>query len=282
MTLTGVTDLLLYQNWISTRYRLKKLNKNINIVTSRKNLNSIRHCKNVIYTIGFGKRYFDMAKMCAISIREKGKFNGDVLIFTDLNEKSNNYYNVISVSTVSENLKHMKIICGKKIDIKKYHNIAFVDADIMFCRKINSELFDGLQCGKVKYVVESQSPLIHSPAHNAMFKYKDLNKFSCHGINSGFFVINSKYIKKMLDIWSEIIKTGHRYRQSGLYDQPAFNYMIYNNIYKGCKYNAKIKYGHLGNMPKRLMNKFDFIHFTLNSKNKMKSIFKKEFTGIEI
>ncbi|MFW6130912.1 MAG: hypothetical protein ACOC56_06975, partial [Atribacterota bacterium] len=155
-------------------------------------------------------------------------------------------------------------------------------ADIMFCKKIDDKLFDGLKCGKVKYITENQSFFAHSPEHNAMFKYKDLNKFSCCGINSGFFVINSKYIKKMLDTWSKIIKTGRRYRQSRLYDQPAFNFMIYNNVYKGLKYNAKVKYGHLGKTPKKLVNKFDFIHFTLNSKNKMKSIFKAEFGGMKI
>ena len=192
----------------------------------------------LIYLIALGQPYWKLAKICIQSLRNAGKYTGDILLITD----DTFFYPILNVTLYQANYKdsqcskYWKVDCLSLIDLSRYQKIMYLDVDTI-CLKPIQIIFDYCQDD----LIHSELPMLPGKFHSITGRWMGecltedekviADRRKVRGSNSGFFCCPSKLIKIFLDAWKYEID---RYKCDYAFDQPPFNAIIYRETVK-CK-----------------------------------------------
>ncbi|MEI6728396.1 MAG: glycosyltransferase [bacterium] len=206
--------------------------------------------KQVVYYTAFGSNpYYQNAKISIQSLIELGKFNGDIVVFSD---KPFEYFGVINILIQPDHFSkifELRYIAGQYFDFSKYDKIMYLDTDILVVRPINPLFENGLD---FIYFEEPDYYFLTGSISSIFFDWKTrLTKIYKHSINAGQFVVSGKLYPKMMKIWEQNVdKFRHRkapvfnwkIKKTWFYDQGALNYIIRTNLIEAEKIYGSIRF----------------------------------------
>lgn len=190
---------------------------------------------NLIYLISFGDRaYHDMTRLCVKSLRRRGNFHGDIIVFSDGTfEVDEENVTVINFPKMNDpfKIKTLKSNAYKWIDLSKYKQIAYMDSDMLAIRDVKS-----LFCANGKSIVcASEYPfnsMLSESSGSSLFKHSErarvMNRW---GLNTGFLAMNSNSFKRNMSLWYKtIIEKKHSLHE--WIDQPCFNWLAFQKRFQ--------------------------------------------------
>jgi hypothetical protein len=185
----------------------------------------------------YGFQYEILAKLTIDTLRNAGKYTGDIIVFTD----NPNWLNGIKATPVIMSRQRFgkahpatyRFMIADFIDTSKYDQIMYLDSDIL-CLKDIEPLFTAKDC--LKYTKENFL-LDQSENNYRCFSVRDRIKYGKElVINSGQFCIDSKYFKDYLKII--LNQVTDQYIHIFCADQSAFNVCLYKGFIIGEPWNA--------------------------------------------
>lgn len=189
-----------------------------------------------IYLACAGNAYMHQAELCVWSLREEGRFNGDILVFTTPGQKYNtrlgNWAEVIEVDLGDQiNWYVGRIHALKHRDMTCYKRIMYLDSDILATSSLQP-MFDSYAPGKFNYVVGNGKVSSWKLMHT-FFSSKQMKE---HGdksmINSGTYIIDNDVDLTLFDHWLDAyeseVSNESKGRKRFRCDQPVLNRIIYD------------------------------------------------------
>jgi lipopolysaccharide biosynthesis glycosyltransferase len=190
----------------------------------------ITETKHLVYMISMGSSvYHQMTRLCIQSLRQWGKFTGDLVVFTD---QPRNFSNLgvttfsVPAKTTSFEIKLLKSKAAEILDVHKYSNVAFLDSDMIVLRNINS-----LFCARGSSIACASEFPFHSMLHDvhgsSLLRFEERERAKLKwGLNSGFVAMQSKYFRSNMRIWSNAIIRYRAYLTNAI-DQPCLNILVF-------------------------------------------------------
>lgn len=87
---------------------------------------------NLLFSIAFGSDAWHQCVIMVDSMRKFGKFDGDIVIFSDSNERMDGADVVFSpLKDECYSIMAVRWLIGKDFDVSKYDRVAMIDADIV-------------------------------------------------------------------------------------------------------------------------------------------------------
>lgn len=223
---------------------------------------------DVIYYSCSGDTYVGEAKMSIKSLRTKGKYTGDIILFTGVNQNVGDVdCQVVKIDIGPQvNWFRGRFIVKDFFDFSKYDKVLYTDSDTI-CIKPIQIMFDHHQANKVSYVVERQS--IRASANSVYYmteQQMEENK-EHNTVNSGNFIMDGKEFKVNMDMWADTyfnkclidpLDPVYAVRHRKLGDQSAFQKLVV------CKdYNANHLPRGIVSMPynERIQDNCVIVHF---------------------
>lgn len=239
---------------------------------------------NLIYTISYSSlpgtdnrkmnRIEDMTKLCIKSIRDLGKYNDDILIFTD----SSTDYDDLDVDIVNFspqpnnifNVVIMKARAREYFDSNKYDSIMYMDTDIIAINNINKifEYSTNQICFGEEFPYNLIVPVDEAlRPHNPVLTKEESNQLKgVPRINSGLFVCDQSIYDEYMQIFENyMLEYQHIKSETGERDQ---NYITTAIIREDINYqhlpHGWIEFPTVSSKngpPPIINNKTKFLHF---------------------
>lgn len=213
----------------------------------------------------------ELLELSLRSLREKARFKGDIIVFTDFTRKLDNedalqITRVIIERSPSEDPKNFRIYMNEYYDFSKHTKIIYIDFDILVMKNIN-KAFDQIKTDAIYF---TYAPFLewHTEAFMAgsyIDQYRDTKivKGSVTGICSGIFGIRTHILDDLLSLWRKVLETTPTNN-----DQHALNELIVKERFKAIAYpNEWVSYPlqvKQDGDDKRIMNKkgnYIFYHY---------------------
>jgi hypothetical protein len=172
----------------------------------------------VYYTLGGDDRFRSLVDLSIRSLREYGKYDGDVRIL----ECSSPPYNR-KCSSEESSINKLNI---HKLDLNKYDKIMYLDADVLVCSDINP-IFSKIK----KISVGEERELMCTNNWFGAYMFSTEETFECiahkiHGINAGIFGFPAQYAKYINEISDSVSSDlgSHSFAE-----QPTLNRYLFRN-----------------------------------------------------
>jgi hypothetical protein len=182
--------------------------------------------RRLIYLVcSGGETYRRMANLCIESLRVWGRFDGDIVVFTDGSYRAP----PVGVETIEVDKleSRFEIMCSKPrfaqlIPAERYAQVAVIDADMVAVDDVNSML-----CANGRTIVGMSeypfnSMLAESCGGTLLAPEERLAAGLTSGINTGFLSMSGDHLKDNMRLWYEEI-TVHAASGTRWADQPYFN-----------------------------------------------------------
>lgn len=189
--------------------------------------------KNLIYYTVFGNEpYYRNLRTSIDSILDLGKFDGEILIFSDKPVEYRGARNVVlPIANSNESIK-LRITCYQHFDFSSYNRVMYLDLDIIACRDVN-----WLFARDEDLTYFSQIDTYYTTGYINV-AYMDSATFWKHWwkrpINAGQYLLRGSCFESVMRVWEEVcdrfqdkrvFETNFAFKRVWR-DQIAFNYLI--------------------------------------------------------
>jgi hypothetical protein len=179
--------------------------------------------KNVISMMAAGGyAYAEMADVCVQSLRTKGKFTGEIKIFTNLDLSP---YEFIRSECTAAKVESFSNITKTLIPewSEPYDQLMYIDVDCIAIDDINP--FFEYKPDKIRFSEQWKMPMT-GPDFSAWLTSKEkIRAADRNGVNGGFFVTPQGKISELCHHWSALIN--QQYKN----DQWALNALVLRDMF---------------------------------------------------
>lgn len=236
---------------------------------------------NLIYLVAVGAadaRFYKCIQWCAHSLREWGKFTGDIIILTDnaspeLISGVKDYAKVLEIDINAlfdpehqrsdhDKFQVTRLFVYQWIDLSAYKTVMYMDADILAVQDVNP-LFNGVN--EFRYSREFQP--MSAPMFSDLLTDEELLEAKWHrAINSGVYVAPASYLPECLRLWKELLDVNPGVH---CYDQTALNAAIFRKIFRAKPLSAfSVGYPALAYFNEHFRPQTQLLHYCGNRRKK--------------
>lgn len=180
---------------------------------------------NLIYTVAIGNDHVRYARFMVQSLRTFGKFDGDILVFSDHAHNIDGATVVQQLDILALRKPHMtKAFIGKALDVSAYNKVCWLDADVVAVQPV-APLFE--QAGlwlpvEVKVLQEEDKQAFSIPAEPCAIG--DI------GLNAGLILHDGVEWNGFCQRWWDAMVIGQCWNHQYCFDQPVLNHLIRSGI----------------------------------------------------
>jgi len=210
----------------------------------------------VYYSVSNHVGYLQMMKYSMMTLRQKGEYEGDIILFTNIKDIPSSIQNECIVKYVPGRCspKNFKYESREEIDFTEYDKVLYFDADILFSSPV-CHIFDMIEGNNFVHVRDT----IRNMVASCYLGFQEEVASKVPWSNSGFYgtsgVIADAFCKKWKQAmicrnehpWTTITKSNYflgshldekktAFSRGELHfynDQPAFNYLVIDQFGKG-------------------------------------------------
>ena len=236
--------------------------------------------RRLIYLVAVGiddPRFATMAGWCVESLRQWGRFDGDIRILTDaesavlLGDLERQAHVVVVDDGLlwdsthgrnrSERFQMARLNVHHAIDLSAYDTVMYLDVDILAIGDIRP-LFEHVT--EFRYAREFQP--MSGPGYNANLTDEELEQARWRrAINSGTFVAPATELEHCLAVWRAELD---RSPSGAAYDQPALNAVILRNEFPSAPLAAmSVGFPLMANFPDHFGDHTIVLHYAGNTDN---------------
>jgi hypothetical protein len=186
--------------------------------------------RDLIYLLCFGDdSYRRMTELCIESLRVWGRFEGDILVFTDGSyRRPPPGVDVIEVPPLDDQfaIKSFKPFASRMIPSERYAHVAVMDADMVAVDDVSGLLPapDRAIVGMVEYPFNS---MLADSCGGALLHLEERPRASrTWGINTGFLSMSGSHVHENMRVWREEIERDAP-RGNHWADQPYLNVLVF-------------------------------------------------------
>jgi glycosyltransferase involved in cell wall biosynthesis len=199
---------------------------------------------NLIYLVAVGAadpRFYECVQWSVHSLRQWGRFTGDILILTDNASPSlfaavQDYANVFEVDADAlfdaahqrsdhDKFQVTRLLIHQLLDLSAYETVMYMDADILAVQNVNS-LFEGVN--EFRYSREFQP--MSAPMFSDLLTDEELSHAKWRrAINSGVYLAPANYLPECLNAWKAILDANPDVH---CYDQTALNTAVFRDVFR--------------------------------------------------
>jgi hypothetical protein len=189
----------------------------------------VGNARRLVYLVCFGgDAYREMAELCIDSLRTWGRYEGDILVFTDGSFRAAGQgVGVVEVGRLGSQsqVKSFKPYAARFIQGEDYEQVALIDADMVAVDDVN-----GLLCASGRTIVgTSEYPfnsMLSESCGGGMLCLEERPRASRRwGVNTGFLSVAGPHLNETMGRWyDEMERDAGRGNQWA--DQPYFNVLV--------------------------------------------------------
>lgn len=177
--------------------------------------------KTLVYTTAIGDDHVRMTQMMVQSLREFGKYEGDIMVFTEKPVSIDGAETKVELDMLALHVPHLsKVYMGKFMDTTGYDRIMYMDTDIVTIKPIQwlIDLPGTWLCPEMQVLQEIDKQAFSIASEPC--------EFGTMGMNSGMLIADAFDWNKLCQKWWDSCIITQCWKTGYCFDQPVINHLV--------------------------------------------------------